>query len=285
MLDELGEQAFRQAFPARLLDSLPHALHFRSGWHNLQNAVEVDAIVPDIQRAHRSIVGHSFTVGAHSVRCRLRRVAVEEVEMAGGDDDAGRESLYIPLPGSRQGFVEIVDVEENVALRRGEAAEIHQVSIATGLDAKSGGRGRRQIGRHDRGRAAIEGERRLGHATEADRNQFWDAAFVGLAQKLDRIAPILGRLPAAMRGARRRVAQRLARGAPLVCRYVAPGVSLVGLCFAFVLRMPTLPSQFLCLPARFPDLSLAQRKFELMVVRQVRKPPHGVARRGVGLPR
>jgi hypothetical protein len=35
-------------------------------------------------------------------------------------------------------------------------------------------------------------------------------------QKLDRIAPILGRLPTAMRCARRLVAQRLACGAALV---------------------------------------------------------------------
>jgi hypothetical protein len=46
--------------------------------------------------------------------------------------------------------------------------------------------------------------------------KFGDAAFVSLAQNLDRIAPILGRLPTAMRGARRLVAQRLACGAPLV---------------------------------------------------------------------
>ena len=143
--------------------------------------------------------------------------------MASGDDDAGRESLDVPLPGSGQGFVEIVDVEEDVALRRGEAAEIHKVSVAAGLYAKSGRRGRRQIGRHDRGCAAIKGERRLGHASEADRDQLRDSAFVGLAQKLDRIAPILGRLPAAVRGARRRVAQRLACGAPLVCGYVRCG--------------------------------------------------------------
>ena len=40
--------------------------------------------------------------------------------------------------GRRQGLVEIVDVEEDVALRRGEAAEVHQVSVAAGLHAKSG---------------------------------------------------------------------------------------------------------------------------------------------------
>ena len=66
------------------------------------------------------------------------------------------------------------------------------------------------------GRAAIEGERRLRHAPEADRDQLRNPAFIGLLQKLDRIAPVLGRLPAAMRGARRGVAQRLPRGAPFV---------------------------------------------------------------------
>ncbi len=57
--------------------------------------------------------------------------------MARGDDDAGRKSLDVPLPGSGQGFVEIVDVEKDVALRRGEAAEIHEVGVAAGLHPKS----------------------------------------------------------------------------------------------------------------------------------------------------
>ena len=78
--------------------------------------------------------------------------------MMSGDDNTGRKPFHIPLPRSRQGFVEIVNVEEDVALRRGETAKIHKVSVAAGLHAKSGLRGRRQIGRHDRGRAAIEGE-------------------------------------------------------------------------------------------------------------------------------
>ena len=136
--------------------------------------------------------------------------------MMSGDDNAGREPLDVPLPGRRQSFVEIVDVEEDVALGRGETAEIHQVSVAAGLHAKSGRRRRGQIGRHERGCAAIKRERRLGHAAEADWDQLQDSAFVGLAQKLDRIAPIVGRLPTAMRSSRGRVAQRLACGASLV---------------------------------------------------------------------
>ena len=162
--------------------------------------------------------------------------------MMGGDDDAGREPLDVPLPGSGQSFIEVVDVEEDVALRRGEATEIHKMSVATGLYTKSGRRGRRQIGRHDRGRAAIEGERRLGHTREADRDQFRDSTFVGLAQKLDRIAPILGRLPAAMRVARRCVAQRLARGAALVCGCVRCGGAGGVFCrFVFRVRLAHAP--------------------------------------------
>ncbi len=216
MFDELREQAIREAFPARLLDSLPDALDLVPGRQDLENAVEIDAVVPDVEGAHRSVVDHPFTVGAHRVRRRLRRLAVGQTEMLGGDDDAGGQPLDVPLPRRRQGLVEIVDVEEDVALRRGEPAEIHQVSVAAGLDAKPGRRGRRQVGRHHRGRAAIEGERRLRHAPEADRDQLRNSAIVGLVQKLDRVAPVLVRLPAAMRGAWGGVAQRLPRGAAFV---------------------------------------------------------------------
>ena len=136
--------------------------------------------------------------------------------MMGGDDDAGPQPLDVPLPRGQQGLVEIVDIEEDVAFRCGEAAEIHEVSVAAGLHVKSGGEGRCEVGRHDRSRAAIEGERRLRHTPEADRDKLRNPAFIGLLQERDRIAPVLGRLPAAMRGARGGVAQRLPRGAPFV---------------------------------------------------------------------
>ena len=62
-----------------------------------------------------------------------------------GSDDAGRQPFDVPLPRGRQRFVEIVDVEEDIALRGREAAEIHEVSVAAactrspeaGVEAKS----------------------------------------------------------------------------------------------------------------------------------------------------
>ena len=51
------------------------------------------------------------------------------------DHDARREPLEIPLEWGRQRLVEVVDVEDDVALRRREAAEVHQVRVAAGLHA------------------------------------------------------------------------------------------------------------------------------------------------------
>ena len=67
MLDQFREQAFRQAFPARLLGSLLHPLYLGSGRQDLENPVEIDAIVPDVKRAHRGIIRHTFTVRARGL--------------------------------------------------------------------------------------------------------------------------------------------------------------------------------------------------------------------------
>src|ERR1700751_5846234 len=53
---------------------------------------------------------------------------------AGCNDKARRKTLYVPLKRSGQSFVKVVDVEDNVSLRCGEAAEIHQMTIAAGMD-------------------------------------------------------------------------------------------------------------------------------------------------------
>ena len=90
MLDQLRKQAVRQALAARLLHSLPDALHLLAGLQDLENAVEIDAVVPDVQRAHRGIVDHPFAVAsAPQSVAAFAAVAVGQAEMLGGDDDAG----------------------------------------------------------------------------------------------------------------------------------------------------------------------------------------------------
>ena len=71
-----------------------------------------------------------------------------EAVVAAGDDEARREALEVPLPGRREGLVEVVDGEDDVALRGGEAAEVAQVGVAAALEADAGGRGGREVRRH-----------------------------------------------------------------------------------------------------------------------------------------
>ena len=146
----------------------------------------------------------------HEIGRRACRIAVGQPQVLGRDHDAGRQSLQVPFERRRQRLVEIVDVEDDVALWRREAAEIHQVGIAAGLHSQPAGRCVGQVGGHQRRRATIEREGRGRHAPEADRHQARQSPYVGFADDLDRIAPTLGRLPSCMSGARRRIAQGLA---------------------------------------------------------------------------
>src|SRR6516165_7355275 len=98
-------------------------------------------------------------------------------------------------PRSRQGFIEIVDVEDDVAFRCGEAAEIHEVTIAACLYLEICVGHLRQVGGHHSGSSSIEGERRLQHPTVSDRHELLHSACVRFPQDIDRVWPALGLLP------------------------------------------------------------------------------------------
>ena len=70
-------------------------------------------------------------------------------------------------------------------------------------------------GGHQRGRAAVERERRRRHASEANRDQVLEPARIRFAEQFDRIAAAIGRPPSRMRLARRGLAPRLAMRAAL----------------------------------------------------------------------
>ena len=70
---------------------------------------------------------------------------------------AMRLTSYSNGPGKR--LVEVVEVEQQRPLGRGEHAEVRQVGIAAQLDGQTGPRRVLQVGGHDLGRAAIERER------------------------------------------------------------------------------------------------------------------------------
>jgi hypothetical protein len=95
------------------------------------------------------------------------------------------------------GLVEVVEVEDQVALGRGVEAEVAQVGVAADdrLDPGAGQMG--EVLGHQRGRAAQEGVRRGQHAPDPHRHQPLQPALVGLLDQVQRVGPVRGRPPAA----------------------------------------------------------------------------------------
>src|ERR1700760_3175694 len=64
---------------------------------------------------------------------RLICVAFGKAAVPGRQYQAGSQSFNVPFPGTGVGFVEIVDVEKERSLWRGEGAEIRQMTISARL--------------------------------------------------------------------------------------------------------------------------------------------------------
>ncbi len=88
-----------------------------------------------------------------------------------GDLEAGGQALDVPLERSGMGLVEVVDVEDERPLGRGEPAEVGEVGIAAELDGQARAIGGAEVVGHDRGGAPVERERGRSHAPVADRDE------------------------------------------------------------------------------------------------------------------
>ena len=115
-------------------------------------------------------------------------------------------------------LVEIVDVEDEAAIGSFEGAEILHVSVAADLRPQAGRRHGRQIGRHQRHRAAKEAEGRSRHARILDGQQTRDARAIGVDQQRDNVELALLGVPFALADARNLVAQRAPKLAALFAR-------------------------------------------------------------------
>ena len=94
-----------------------------------------------------------------------------EAVIARRDGEARRHTLHVVLEWPWQGLVEIIEIEEQGPVGRGESTEVRQMRVAAQLDGQAGRRGVLEIGRHDLRRAPVEGERRRQHSTMAHRHQ------------------------------------------------------------------------------------------------------------------
>ena len=117
---------------------------------------------------------------------------VRHVRRPGRDGDAGRQTLDVDGEiDARQRLVEIVDVEEDVVFGRIERAEVHEMTVATGLHRRPRERLMGEISRHHRRRASKKRERVHHHSLVTFRHELGDALGVGFRQNGDRI-PIPG---------------------------------------------------------------------------------------------
>jgi hypothetical protein len=126
----------------------------------------------------------------------MRACRVREPVVACRDREAGRHPFHVILEGPRQGFVEVVQVEQQLALRGGEHAEIRQMRIAAQLGDQPRRGGVLEVRGHDLRRPPVEGEGRHHHPAMPDRHEVGLAGGVLLLQQRDRVRPILGRTPA-----------------------------------------------------------------------------------------
>ena len=159
-LDKLWVHQLRTAARGRLGDPLAQQGLAVLPQHR-QNIGVVEAGIPDIEHVHGREVAHFLAIAASTGDRRIAAVRVGEPVRTGGEHKRGDKALDVPLPGCRQCLVEVVDVENQPALRRGKTAEIHQMAVTAQLNLDPARWRPGQIGCHDAGRAAIKGERRL----------------------------------------------------------------------------------------------------------------------------
>ena len=96
-----------------------------------EQAVDVRAVVPDVQLRHSRVPAHLPAVGLDARGHRGSRPGRLDPVLPRGDHQAGREPLHIPLERAGQGLVEVAQVEGQVALGRGPQAEVQHVGVAT----------------------------------------------------------------------------------------------------------------------------------------------------------
>ncbi len=95
---------------------------------------------------------------------------------ASGEHKAGGKPLQVPLEGTADGLIEVVDVEDEAAVGRGECAEVADVGVSADLinDAGVGQGG--EIGGHDGDGSAKVAEGRREHAFVLEGDELRDAA-------------------------------------------------------------------------------------------------------------
>ncbi len=136
--------------------------------------------------------------------------------LAPGEEDAGGHALDVPLEGTGDGLVEVVDVEDDAAIETGEGAEVADVGVSAELVEDGGVGGEGEIGGHDGDGSAEVAEGREGHALVLEVDEGGDAAAHGGVEELEGVGGAVARVPASVVGAAEEFAAAAAEGGALL---------------------------------------------------------------------
>ncbi len=160
--------------------------------NSAMDRLDVQVRVPDVQEGLVRELAHRGAVAFGRGDSDLAAGLGGEPVVPCGHGQARGQPLDVPLERPGQGLVEVVDVEDQVALRRGERAEVRQVGIPAQLHPQprrgSGG----QVRCHRQRRPPVERERGHQHPPVPDRHQLRHPRLFLLQQQPDRI-PVPGR--------------------------------------------------------------------------------------------
>ena len=120
------------------LSALPAAfLTARLAARHVEQLVGDDVRVPDVELVHLGVGRHVLAVGAHGGQGGLAGHVLAQAVVAAGQHEARRQALEVPLERSRQRLVEVVDVEQQLALGRAVQAEVREVGVAAELHGQA----------------------------------------------------------------------------------------------------------------------------------------------------
>ena len=120
---------------------------------------KVYALAPGDHRRHRRKLRHVLAVGPCGGASQRAALSLCKLRYPSSDSQAGSQAFDVPFERAGQCFVEIVEVKDRRAFRRGIGAKICKVGVATRLQPNPGARHARKIGSHDSCSATEERER------------------------------------------------------------------------------------------------------------------------------
>src|SRR4051812_6987493 len=171
--------------------------------------------VPDVEHPHRLQTIEVKSIAFYTAHDRGAAFRPVKSVLTSGHINTRRQALEIPFPRSDGGFVKIIQIENDVALRGAVQTEIIEVGVAVYNYFHSGDRRIRQVRGHYNRRTTEESERRFGHATHSKGNEVLEPSSVAAVQQVKRARPILRRFPASVGLSRDTAAQCFALGAAL----------------------------------------------------------------------